>query len=161
MIKLTRFIFLISLFIILGCTNNSMSDHSKFSVRLSEKNIRWIPFVDISEENGKKYLSTSYAIDIAVDSLDYSMQLFLDNYTCKIFRDSNFQQYDFIVLRFLKETEATISIKNRGITDTNNPYSSEHFYFAQYLWDYKEFSSVVYNENWETLKENLPCLYYK
>jgi hypothetical protein len=148
---------LMNLIVILLAFNCCKTYESQESISLPKKNndsllesdIRLIPFFkdSLTYFKGVPNIELFYAIDIPTDTLTKGMQISLDNFVCKLYNKKFKNRRPYVLLWFLKETEKTKMIKDEGVSDSNNPGSSEHLVLAQYLWIDNKPSHREYNEN--------------
>jgi hypothetical protein len=83
--------------------------------------------IDIEYTNNGRSIGKYYAIEYSSDTLNRELEATINSFTCDLLKDTlSFQKYDLVIIHYLKESESTLRIKKGGITDSNNPASSEH-----------------------------------
>ena len=140
--------------IIQGCYHKSekSSDNIVF---------RKIPCEINHEYNGKKSVELYYAISSKYDSADNFLIDKIDSFVCSQIKNGIIKKdkYDNLSIDFLKETELTLTMNNKGITDANNPGSTEHFSFASYqLFQENNIIIKSINNSPKSFLDTLKCL---
>ncbi len=105
-------------------------------------NIRQIIFD--GENNGSKNLI--FVLDYPKEKLSDSFQLKLDKYICNYLDTFRFDQSGLVIEIYKESDNLRKMSRVHGITDSQNPFSSEHHNFAQYVWLGNKFY-CKYNEN--------------
>jgi len=83
----------------------------------------------------------------------------INEFVCDSILDSiNIKNYNTIHLSFMKETIATKRFFKGPISDSNNPYSSEHYFFVTYYWIIpSNFFSLTINDSEEERSAGFKC----
>jgi len=137
-----------------GCDNYS-SESDVLTIIDDCFTIREIPMrIESPWDSEMKRLKIFFAIETDKERVNEKIQDSIDHFVCEYIDTVNIEDYLTFSISFLKETDETRRINGeKGITDSNNPISSEHYFFIEYFWKRGTFYEKIINEYEE--KEDL------
>lgn len=122
--------------------------------------IRLLPcdLIDSSDQPGEKpHLMRLYAVTTKKDTADKALLHIIDSFTCNVLDTIDIKNYRGVVIDFLKETERTKKLQNSEVTDTHNPYGSDHETLIKYIWGNGTFIYRAWNSHHNN-RFSPPCL---
>jgi len=115
--------------ILLSCYNHKNKDVNAITFRL-------LPCDQLRQHPDKKPdLLRLYAVETNKGTADTDLVARIDSFVCTQINSVIFaNQYSNLVMEFLKESDLTKKLVSNEVTDSHNPYGSDHYCLAKYFW---------------------------